>query len=293
MCGVAPDRPARALPISQLGRSVGTTRLFCHRLMGQTAKAMRPVDSDEDAKRLLEQLERRDPAPLSWLFDQARLPFAAPAAQRLAKRAQVYLSDLTQLSETIRSLVWVGRRGGEREVLASDELLVSLLHIRDSQTSARAHPAAKLRALLPARQRAAFAAGLAARSAENRWPSGVGAIRGERDTLIFLLEHVQNAAAPTGAHEAPPEEFAAKFERAFSTLHDPLQSNLVALAPLRDRLDTFDREQFDRGLRKLREQGRYVMQTFDGRHGDLTPELEQAAIHENGRTFVYVVRRTP
>ena len=261
--------------------------------MGQTAKAMRPVHDDEDVRRLLDQLDRRDPAPLGWLFDQARMKFTAAAALRLAKRAQLYLSERTRLTDEIRSLVWVGRRGGEREVLASDELLLSLLRIRATQTEARAHPPAKLRALLPTRQRAAFSQVLDARSAENRWPRGVCAVRGDRDLLIFLFEHVKSAGAANGANEAAPEEFAAKFERAFSTLHDPRQSNLVALAPLRDQLGSYDREQFDRGLRKLREQGRYVMQTFDGRHGDLTPELEQAAIHENGRTFVYVVRRTP
>jgi hypothetical protein len=253
---------------------------------------MASVLTHEDAQRLLGQLERRDPAPLTWLFEQAQVKLTPAAVRELAKLAPVYLSDLKHLTPEVRASALVGRPGGEQEVITGDDQIVSLLQIRAARTKARAHTPATLRDMLPARHRPLFARALDQRIAAGRWPAGVGAIRSERSTLLFLLEHVQNASRGRPADAAPGDGFAATFDRVFSELHEQRRSNLIALAALRVRLAGYDREQFDRELRKLRETGRYVMQSFDGRHGELTQELEQAAICENGRTFVYVARRT-
>jgi hypothetical protein len=256
---------------------------------------MASVLTREDAQRLLGQLERRDPAPLTWLFEQAQVKLTPAAVRELAKRAPVYLSDLKHLTPEVRASALVGRPGGEQEVITGDDQIVSLLQIRAARTKARAHTPATLRDMLPTRHRPLFAKALDQRIAAGRWPAGVGAIRGERSTLLFLLEHVQNAPALASrgrpAQAAPSDGFATTFDRVFGELHEQRRSNLVALDALRARFAGYDRAEFDRELRKLRETGRYVMQSFDGRHGELTQELEEAAICENGRSFVYVARR--
>lgn len=253
---------------------------------------------DQETSRLLEALERHGAAPIQRIFDEVGLKITPATVRKLAQRAPVFLSDLKRPKAEVLALALASKPGRESSVVASDEQLVSLLQIRAANTKTRAHTPAKLRDMLPAAHRASFADALQKRVAGERWPRGVGALRAERTLLVFLTEHIQThtlspSAAPAATVAAREDPFEVVFERAFSELHDPRRSNLVELAQLRTRLSGYDRGQFDSGLRRLRESARYVLQTFDGRHGELSAELEQAAIQEGGRTFVYVARRVP
>jgi hypothetical protein len=123
--------------------------------------------------------------------------------------------------------------------------------------------------------------------------------RPEREQLIEDAERgvhyigmAKRREAPT--HTSPPHDkrrsrFAPAFESAFAALSPGRL--LVKLSDLRAALPEFDRASFDRGLDELRDADRYVLHTFDGRHGAITAADEAAAIREGGRTFVYVVRR--
>jgi hypothetical protein len=94
---------------------------------------------------------------------------------------------------------------------------------------------------------------------------------------------------PSAANGAAP--FEALFDTEFERLRRQRGANLVKLSGLREALSQFAPEQFEQELSRLRRQNRYVLQSFDGRHGDLSEEDRAAAIVEADRTFVYAARR--
>ena len=92
---------------------------------------------------------------------------------------------------------------------------------------------------------------------------------------------------------APPaREFAAAFRESFDRL-DRLDrlSNNVKLADLRRELADFPREQFDAGLRRLRVDREFSLDSHEGLLRPLTPEEREAGIAEAGSLLVYVSRR--
>lgn len=94
----------------------------------------------------------------------------------------------------------------------------------------------------------------------------------------------------SGTNGQPPD-FAAAFRSAFDRLDRQAgRRNLIKLVDLRRELDGVDRPAFDAGLRRLREAGEYQLDRHDGRYRTLTDEEREAAIVENGSTFVYVAR---
>lgn len=88
-----------------------------------------------------------------------------------------------------------------------------------------------------------------------------------------------------------PAAFADAFNAAFDRIRRDRPLNLVELSDLRRALPQFDRSQFDAGLRELRRARLFVLETFEGRHGQLTDDERSGAIHEDGRLFVYAARR--
>jgi hypothetical protein len=178
------------------------------------------------------------------------------------------------------------------KVAASDEVLLARL---EGKTGVRrAHTMATITEPLPDKPKKALADALVRRLETERWPPGVGALRtGARQGVIFLLKDVQGLtqgpARPAAATEKPRPNFRSAFESAFDALAPGRL--LVKLSDLRAALPEFDRASFDRELNVLRDQDRFVLHTFDGRHGEISPGEEVAAIREGGRTFVYVARK--
>jgi hypothetical protein len=89
-----------------------------------------------------------------------------------------------------------------------------------------------------------------------------------------------------------PLAFAPAFEGVFNELDRQAGShNLVSLVELR-RVLPFARPVFDSELRKLRQEGRFILKLAEGRHG-LTPAEQEAGIVEDGRLLLYVARKLP
>ena len=94
------------------------------------------------------------------------------------------------------------------------------------------------------------------------------------------------------APERPPRDFAEAFCEAFEQLdrRNGL-TNFVKLADLRHALSEFSREEFDAGLRKLRLDGEFSLDSHEGLYGTLTPEEREAGVHEAGSLLIYASKR--
>jgi len=65
----------------------------------------------------------------------------------------------------------------------------------------------------------------------------------------------------------------------------------VKLAELREALSDFSREEFVAGLRRLRMDGVFSLDSHEGLHGSLTDEERDAGVREAGSLLVYASRR--
>jgi hypothetical protein len=104
----------------------------------------------------------------------------------------------------------------------------------------------------------------------------------------------RNSTAPLAIATASPitvdDRFEGRFDSEFSRLDRVRGSfNFVPLLDLRRALPEFPREQFDRGLKLLRQARRYRINVGEGRSG-VTPEQQEAAIIEDGTIHSSVSR---
>jgi hypothetical protein len=144
---------------------------------------------------------------------------------------------------------------------------------------------------------------------------GVGWVAFKGGALLFLTENVQPTASRSSVpsdghavaahrHPAPvpsssssdrpfrPRDFAQAFRAAFEILDRRNGStNFVKLADLRDALSDFSREEFDAGLRTLRMDGVFSLDSHEGLHGSLSHEEREAGVREAGSVLVYASRR--
>jgi hypothetical protein len=90
----------------------------------------------------------------------------------------------------------------------------------------------------------------------------------------------------------PTHGFAGAFRAAFEQLdRQNRATNFVKLADLRRALAEFGRDEFDSGLRVLRLDGEFSLDSHEGLHGSLTPEEREAGVREAGSLLIYVSRR--
>jgi hypothetical protein len=144
-------------------------------------------------------------------------------------------------------------------------------------------------------------------------PRGVGSVLVKGKPLLFLMENLKPAAArPTDSvdghvsaahrHEpaahAPaegefrPRDFTQAFRAAFEILDRRNGStNFVKLSDLRQALANFSRDEFDAGLRGLRMDGVFSLDSHEGLHGSLSHEEREAGVREAGSLLVYASRR--
>lgn len=144
-------------------------------------------------------------------------------------------------------------------------------------------------------------------------PRGVGWVSFKGEPLLFLTENIrpavsQPAATVDGhvsathrqAHPVPataddeflPRDFTQAFRAAFEILDRRNGStNFVKLADLRQALADFNRDEFDAGLRALRMDGVFSLDSHEGLHGSLSHEEREAGVREAGSLLVYASRR--
>jgi len=90
----------------------------------------------------------------------------------------------------------------------------------------------------------------------------------------------------------PDREFAAAFREAFGDLDRRHGArNFVKLSDLRSALAGFSREEFDAGLRQLRIDDQFSLNSHEGFHDTLSREDREAGIREAGSLLIYVTRR--
>lgn len=157
-------------------------------------------------------------------------------------------------------------------------------------------------------------------------PPEVGWLPNGSSKLLFLLSAVQTSGSVAGGREnvkglpiepreesreperfhsepiSPPSQpdflagdgdFAPAFRAAFDRLdRQNRSSNFVRLLDLRRALPQFDRARFDAGLRQLRVDQEFTLDSHEGRLRPLTEEEMEGGIREAGSLLVYVSRRT-
>lgn len=94
-------------------------------------------------------------------------------------------------------------------------------------------------------------------------------------------------------------EHHAKFEHHFNEGYEHHKNkagrSLVELRHLRthmsEKMPDVGHEQFNQHIKKLRNNGKYALEAFEGRHGSLKPEDKDAGFHEGGRNYIYAYKR--
>ncbi len=222
------------------------------------------------------------------------------AATGLWRKGMIVLGQcLKEFSEAEIGDYMVIPRTDEKPELGRDEVLVRLLQQRAKYREVDVYTFGELTRTLPEAAQKAFAAELVDRFVSNRWPVGVKTLRrAKNQRCLFLLTDEIAAATTAVATTAvtPPggqngEAFASAFDQAFERLRRERPFNMVELAALRAAMPGYSREQFDRGLHALRRSGEFLLETFEGRHGSLSPEELAASIREDGRVFAFAARR--
>jgi hypothetical protein len=141
-------------------------------------------------------------------------------------------------------------------------------------------------------------------------PEGVAWVVTKGKPYLFLVENLRPGgtqlthaavSAPTPTHRTDvvpvsPAHSARDFAGAFRAAFEQLDrrngtTNFVKLLDLRRTLAEFSRDEFDTGLRKLRVDGEFSLDSHEGLYGSLTPEEREAGIREAGSLLIYVSRR--
>jgi hypothetical protein len=195
-------------------------------------------------------------------------------------------------ADAIQDFIIVARDRVEA-VLERDDVLHRLLQQRATYGKATVHSVAELASEVPETLAPFLQAVLERRAKARRLPDDVGLLEGSKGPCFFLFKHA--VGQPAGKDSEKPQTDGVDFSQAFNEAFDRLRRqrtfNMVELSALRRALPGFSREAFDLGLRELRESDEFVLESFEGRHGALSPEDIAAAIREDGRVFAYAARR--
>lgn len=163
----------------------------------------------------------------------------------------------------------------------------------------------------PADLRLAFRRSFERSLLEQNLPPMIASIR---DRAGYILFHLDDAPIPNGkarssvrdaptALPSPPEileplpnaalgDFDARFDQAFDRCNrDAGARNFVKLLALRQALPEIDRTTFDAGLRRLRDQRFYTLESSEGNEVRLSDAEREAALVERGVPLVYASRR--
>ena len=114
------------------------------------------------------------------------------------------------------------------------------------------------------------------------------ATEGDGRSVLTSADHSAKVTAAT----RQDRDFASAFLAGFDLLDRRNGStNFVKLADLRHILSEFSREEFDAGLRQLRIDGVFSLDSHEGLHGSLTHDEREAGVREAGSLLIYASRR--
>lgn len=252
----------------------------------------------EELVGVLEAQQRRGgssyPSRLSALVALLRAPARATILNKARKSAPF-----------VNRVVVLADRSGDPFLALGDDLTeaagspILLLWALQANRSgaARGFTVAELKSRIESSVRNPFAAAVEQRLRTGALPPGVGALVVRKGWVVFRLEDVIATAAPrsnpipaAAVEPAVPRDFGAEFDHAFERLDRAEgRTNFVSLVALRQSLSA-DRAAFDRGLRALREAGRYTLSAASDGRG-LTSDEQQAGIREEGALLLFVSRR--
>jgi len=178
----------------------------------------------------------------------------------------------------------------------------------------QAIPLDKLVKGAPAELREAFAASLTAQLESGSLPEGTGALKIGKKWMLFWMSDIRGgigrAAISPKAHVAPisteassgasrdkpslpaqSDQFSRDFDQAFGKLDaETGRRNFVKLLDLRNALPQYDREEFERGLRQLRVERKFTLETSESLNTSVSEEERQAGIVEAGSRYLYCSR---
>jgi hypothetical protein len=164
------------------------------------------------------------------------------------------------------------------------EMLLTKMRTADNQAFLPADLAKRLGKEL----RVPFAAAVEESVQNATLPQGVGSVRIKAKPYLFLLGAA--GSRPAAVPAPAPLDFATRFDEAFQEIDRQTGShNFVSLVDVR-RAMPLERTDFEEGLRRLRQAGRYTLSGAEGRHG-ITDEERAAGIQENGAVLLYVSQR--
>jgi hypothetical protein len=235
-------------------------------------------------------------------------PGAAPAVLKKALARKTFLKEVALLSAKAPDAPIA--LAADSGTLAGSALTLEFL-LRQTRTAAtHAFTAAKLKKKATGKMQKPFQDAINRRIAEGTLPPTVGWVSISGRKMLLLLSDLHTTAgqpppaAPAPAPPPPPVaqeppaapapalDFVAAFEQAFTRLDRAGGGhNFVSLVALRGALSA-DRDSFDQGLRRLRQEGRYALSAAEGRDG-ISAEERAAGILEEGSLLLFVSRNSP
>lgn len=258
---------------------------------------------------------RIDKAAGKAVFKQRAVVAWSPQ-NKPAREAPVFLATAAELDEAAEEV--------------APAVLIALL--KQTKESSRADTVANLKKKLTEKIKKPFQTAINRGIERRSLPPEIGWLKYNSTKILFLLSAVESSGAPApvgsngqgspaprnqgmpsvagsthgtaSAIEAEPRvadtkstalatDFASAFRAAFDRLDRQNRStNFVRLLDLRRALSEFDRERFDEGLRQLRIDDEFTLDSHEGRHGPLSEEEREAGVQEAGSLLVYVSRRS-
>ena len=277
-----------------------------------------PLPWETAARKLVENLRslRSDEAAYPPRVDRLLadvLPDAPAAIRKLALEIEAFRGQVQEIGKGADRRVFL-REDGPRVAASLVASTLSALVKPDDQAIA----VDKLVKGVAADLRESFESTLKKQIETGSLPRGLGALRIGKKWMLFRLEDILGAgegtprgAAATGSTPsattaprpqvtAPAETpsassgsdgFSSEFEAAFARIDGASGGrNFVKLLDLRNALPQYGREAFDDGLRQLRVQRLFTLETSESLNTTVSDEERQAAVVEAGSRYLYCSR---
>lgn len=165
-------------------------------------------EPEVDLDQVLEVLSRNTPATVAEVETAIGLKLMPRVLRELKHGLAILATTPCVERPDKRVLICLAARDNWQEVIGSDKVLTSLLHIRRADKS-HLFSRAELERVLPRPYRGQFKVSFDMRVQQQRWPVGVGALYKAGSTQLFLQMDVQSAPESGVAPRYPAPDSAA------------------------------------------------------------------------------------